>query len=162
MIHYHLRCEAGHEFDGWFKSSAGFERQEARGLLECPRCGTGAVSRALMAPRIGGKGGTPAAQPVEIPAETTAEPAAAEQKPGTAIGGRMPDEVRAALARLRTEVEARCDYVGGDFATEARRIHEGAAPKRGIYGEASKEEAEALAEDGIDVSRIPWVPRADS
>ncbi|HEX7389391.1 MAG TPA: DUF1178 family protein [Acidiphilium sp.] len=162
MIHYQLRCEADHEFDGWFKSSAGFERQAARGLLECPRCGTGAVSRALMAPRIGGKNEAPAAQPPGTHAEIPAEPVVTEQKPETAIGGRMPDEVRAALARLRTEVEARCDYVGGDFATEARRIHEGAAPKRGIYGEASQAEAEALAEDGIDVSRIPWVPRADS
>ncbi|MCF3947913.1 DUF1178 family protein [Acidiphilium sp. AL] len=160
MIHYQLRCASGHEFDGWFKTSASFDRQAARGMLECPRCGMNEVSRALMAPRIGGKSHEPIAPAAQKAAEL--EPAATEQKSGTAVAGRMPDELRAMLARLRTEVEARCDYVGGDFATEARRIHDGSAPKRGIYGEASEADAESLAEDGIDVARIPWVPRADS
>ena len=161
MIHYQLQCPFGHEFDGWFKSSASFDRQAARGLLECPRCGATEVSRALMAPRIGGKGFEPVA-PVAQETAATPEQATTEPGPGTAVAGRMPDELRAMFARLRTEVEARCDYVGSDFATEARRIHGGSAPKRGIYGEASAAEAEALAEDGIDVARIPWVPRADS
>lgn len=153
MIHYQLQCGAGHEFDGWFKSSASFDRQAARGLLECPRCGVAEVSRALMAPRIAGK---PIAQDAAAP-EPAAEPGS-----GTAVAGRMPDALRATLARLRTEVEARCDYVGSDFATEARRIHDGAVPSRSIYGEASEADAEALAEDGIEIARIPWVPRADS
>lgn len=165
MIHYQLRCETGHEFDGWFKSSASFERQAQRGLLECPDCGARQVSRALMAPRIRGRSAAP---PVEQTAEAAnapplASPAApVPAPPPTAVAGRMPDGLRAMFARMRREVEARCDYVGPDFATEARRIHDGEAPSRGIYGEASEAEAEALADDGIGVSRIPWVPRADS
>jgi hypothetical protein len=66
------------------------------------------------------------------------------------------------LQRLRAEVEQKCTYVGGKFAEEARRIHDGEAPAKPIYGEATKAEAEALEEDGITVARIPWVPRADS
>ena len=74
----------------------------------------------------------------------------------------IPDAVRAALQRLRQEVEAHCEYVGTEFAEEARRIHHGEADRRGIYGESSEEEAEALAEEGIDIARIPWVRRTDS
>ena len=73
----------------------------------------------------------------------------------------MPDQVRAMLQKIRAEVEKNCDYVGEKFADEARRIHRGESDKRGIYGETSPTEAEALAEEGIEVSRIPWVPRAD-
>ncbi len=74
----------------------------------------------------------------------------------------MPDQVRAALLKLRAEVEKNCDYVGPNFATEARKIHNGEAQPRGIYGESTEAEAEALADDGIGVAQIPWLPRADS
>ena len=172
MIHYQLRCGAGHEFDGWFQGSAAFETQAERGLLACPRCGDVHVVRALMAPRIGKGGpgkdasgkGEPAApepQPVSEP-QPAAEQAAPGPQPGRVIATLVPDEMRALLSRMRSEIEQRCDYVGRDFAAEARRIHHGDAPARGIYGEAGPGEAEALAEDGIEIARIPWVPRADS
>jgi hypothetical protein len=73
----------------------------------------------------------------------------------------IPDHVRAMLQRVRAEVEKHCDYVGDAFAEEARRMHRGESDRRGIYGEASPDEAELLADEGIDVSRVPWVPRAD-
>jgi hypothetical protein len=73
----------------------------------------------------------------------------------------MPDHVRAMLQRLRAEVEKNCDYVGDGFADEARRIHRGDSDRRGIYGEASPTDAEALADEGIEIAHIPWVPRAD-
>jgi hypothetical protein len=158
VIHYQLQCTTGHEFDGWFKSSASFDRQASRGLLECPRCGTSDVARAIMAPRIGGK----ARAKAEIVPVAAAPAPEAAKPPGTAVAGPMPAEMRAMLARVRREVEARCDYVGTDFASEARRIHDGAAEPRGIYGEASEAESEALADDGITVGRIPWVPLSDS
>lgn len=153
MIHYQLQCEAGHEFDGWFKDSEGFEAQSEAGLVACPACGTIAVTRALMAPAISRKSN----KELVIAAEPPAEPAL----PQTA-GGTIPDTVRSALQKLREEVEKNCDYVGADFAEEARRIHYGEATPRGIYGESSDEEVEALAEDGIAFARIPWVPRNDS
>jgi hypothetical protein len=73
----------------------------------------------------------------------------------------LPDEVRAVLQRLRAEVEQRCDYVGPRFADEARAMHHGEQPRRSIYGETTPDEAETLADEGIEVARIPWVPRAD-
>ncbi|HQT73915.1 MAG: hypothetical protein B7Z59_11230 [Acidiphilium sp. 37-67-22] len=152
MIHYQLRCGCGHEFDGWFASSESFDRQAKRRLLNCPRCGGDDVDRALMAPRIA-KAVVAETAPAQPPAKATQS---------TAVAGRMPDELRATLASLRREVEARCDFVGDEFAAEARRIHHGEAPARGIYGAATEAESEALADEGIAFAKIPWVPLADS
>jgi hypothetical protein len=76
-------------------------------------------------------------------------------------GGPIPDQMRAMLQRMRAEVEQKCAYVGPAFAEEARKIHRGESEQRGIYGETTPEEAETLAEDGIEFARIPWIPRAD-
>jgi hypothetical protein len=160
MIHYELRCGRSHAFDGWFRDSAAFEQQAAAGLLECPECGDAHVTRALMAPAVPRKGRRAAPPAV---AERAAEPAPETVLPPVAVGGqRLPDQVRAVLQRLRTEVERNCDYVGPAFAEEARRIHRGESDRRGIYGETTPDQAEALADEGIDVSRIPWLPRSDA
>jgi hypothetical protein len=166
MIHYHVRCSHAHEFDGWFKDSAAFDRLARRGLLECPTCGDTKVERALMAPAVATRAAlpvptseptpTPPASQVPVPA---AGPVAAA--PMAMTGGVLPDQMRAMLQRMRAEVEKHCDYVGPAFAEEARKIHRGKSDKRGIYGETTPEQAEALSEDGIEFSRIPWVPRAD-
>jgi len=154
MIHYQLQCLHGHGFDGWFPDSAAFDAQAARGLIACPTCAGTEVTRALMAPAVT-KG---RASALPAPADAAPPP----ERPVTVTGGpRMPDHVRAMLQKLRAEVERHCDYVGPAFAEEARRIHNGASEARGIYGEATPEEATSLAEDGIEVARIPWVPRAD-
>ena len=158
MIHYQLRCSADHHFDGWFRDSAAFDAQAERGLVSCPACGDTAVNRALMAPRI--KKSAPVVDASGAPDAVPAPPAhmpAAPEKTGVAV----PDHVRAMLQKLRAEVERNCDYVGPGFAEEARRIHRGESDKRGIYGESTPEQAEALADEGIEVARIPWVPRAD-
>jgi hypothetical protein len=165
MIHYQLRCSQDHGFDGWFRDSATFEQQAKLGLIECPECGGTEVERALMAPAVSRRASLPA------PAEAAQSPAVAESAPGGAAvavpaevklaGGRLPAQVVAVLQRIRAEVEKNCDYVGPDFADEARKIHHGEAEPRSIYGEATEEDAESLAEEGIDVGRIPWVPRAD-
>jgi hypothetical protein len=153
MIHYELRCSQDHGFDGWFKDSAAFERQAKRGLVECPHCGDTKVERALMRPAVAKREALPA--PVPVPAPAPPEP------PAAAAGGKLPDHMRAMLQRMRAEVEKHCDYVGPQFAEEARKMHRGDSEKRGIYGETSPDEAEALAEEGIEVSRMPWVPRAE-
>jgi len=159
MIHYQLRCGAAHEFDGWFKNSDAFEAQAGRGLIACPVCAGTEVTRALMAPALRPKGRAIEAAPGRVEPEII--PPSAPVPVPVAAGGVMPDVVRAALTKLREEVEKNCDYVGPEFAAEARRIHEGEAPARGIYGESTAEEAEALADDGIEIARIPWVPRSD-
>jgi len=173
MIHYALRCGAGHEFDGWFKGSASFDAQAARGLLECPVCADTAVERAIMSPRLNkgarAKAGVeaPPVMSVEVngKSESEAVPATVPKAPPVSppmAAMAMPDQVRAVLQRIRTEVEKTCEYVGPGFAETARQIHAGVAPKRPIYGEATRDEAASLADDGIEVASVPWVPRADS
>jgi hypothetical protein len=171
MIHYQLRCSADHEFDGWFRDSTTFEEQVRLNLIECPACGDTSIHRALMAPAIAKQQRTPAplsAQPQRTPVAVAAEPSPPQvspeppQTPPTgAVAGKLPDHVRAMLQRIRSEVEQHCVYVGDRFAEEARRMHRGESDQRGIYGETTPEQAEALADDGIEFSRIPWVPRAD-
>ncbi len=151
MIHYQLRCAEDHEFDGWFKDSAGFDRQAKRGLVECPHCGDTKVVRALMTPAVPKK-----SSQLPAPVAPQAEPPA-RRKGAT----KLPAEAKAMLQRLRAEVEKNCDYVGPEFADEARKIHRGESDKRGIYGETTPAEAESLAEEGIEVTSIPWVPRSD-
>jgi len=158
MIHYQVRCSQGHEFDGWFTNSAGFELQAERGLIECPACGDVKVERALMAPAVSTR---EAAEPVMQPPSAPPAPVAAPPVPPMATAGPVPAQMIAMLQRIRAEVEKNCDYVGPDFADEARKMHRGESDKRGIYGETTSDEAEALSEEGIEVSRVPWVPRAD-
>ena len=161
MIHYQLRCNQGHEFDSWFKDSAGFERQAKLGLIECPSCGDVKVERALMAPHVPSKRRSVTTQEIAPNASTTPPESATPESAPMAAGGRMPDHVRVMLQRMRAEVEKNCDYVGPQFADEARRIHRGESDKRGIYGETTPEQAEALSDEGIEVAAVPWVPRAD-
>ena len=142
MIHYQLRCSTAHSFDGWFRNSAAFEAQAAQQLIECPECGDTRIERALMAPALSKREALPA--PITPPA-----------------AARMPAQMLAVLQRMRAEVEKHCDYVGPGFAEAARKIHRGEGEHRAIYGETTEEQAESLAEEGISVTRIPWVPRAD-
>jgi hypothetical protein len=161
MIHYQLQCADGHGFDGWFRDSATFDAQSKRNLVECPTCGSVAVTRALMAPALSRSRELAVVPPGPIAQPATAARPALGTAPMAVAGERIPDHVRAVLQRLRAEVERNCDYVGAEFAEEARRIHYGESEARGIYGETSPEQAEALADEGIEVGRIPWLPRAD-
>jgi hypothetical protein len=177
MIRYDLRCSQGHDFDGWFKDSAAFDTLAKAGLVECPSCGGTQVAKQLMAPAVmkapgvkgrpdrqeGGVQAPPppapptAAAPARPPVPVPAPPANAAM----AAAGSVPAQLVAMLQRMRAEVEKHCDHVGKDFAEEARRIHRGESDRTGIYGEATDAEAEALHDEGIEVARIPWVPRAD-
>ncbi|HTC10555.1 MAG TPA: DUF1178 family protein [Acetobacteraceae bacterium] len=157
MIHYNVRCQHGHEFDGWFKDSTSFDKLAKRGLVECPTCGDTKVARALMAPAV-------ATRDVALRQEILppVPPRAAPTQQMAMTGGPVPAQMRAVLQRIRAEVEKNCDYVGPAFAEEARKIHHGESEQRGIYGETTAEQADALKEEGIEFSRIPWVPRADA
>lgn len=143
MILFKLRCAAEHEFEAWFRDGATYERQASRGQIACPDCGNSDIEKAPMAPRLARSGGT------------EAEKQRKKAPPS-------PEQLRHMLQELRRHVETNCDYVGERFADEARRIHRGEAAARGIYGEASQKDSEALADEGIEVARIPWVPPSDA
>ncbi|MGE0722906.1 MAG: DUF1178 family protein [Alphaproteobacteria bacterium] len=146
MILYNLRCADGHEFEGWFGNSAAFDRQVRAKAVECPFCGSAKVEKALMAPRIGKGAKAPKAEAPAKPAPDQAKMA----------------EMMKTLREARRLVEENFDYVGPGFAEEARKIHYGETEKKAIYGESSEEDAKALAEEGIEFGRMPWVPRADN
>lgn len=131
MIRYALRCDGGHDFDGWFRSSDAFETTRAAGHVACTHCGSVAVEKTLMAPAV-------SAPRQPQPAANTAE---------------------AALQALRQQVEANSDYVGLKFVDEARAMHEGRSPTRAIHGEAKIEDARKLLEEGVPVAPLPFVPR---
>jgi len=159
MILYRLRCSKGHEFESWFKDSKSYERQEKKSLIGCAVCGDARVERAIMAPRLG-KGG--AKIEAEMPAGLVPAPTPSpEQQQMAALARHMPKELRDALLKVRQEVEKNCEHVGDKFAEEARKIHYGESDKRGIYGETTEKEAEALVEEGIEFGRLPWVPRGN-
>ena len=156
MISFTLSCEHGHRFDGWFRGSDDFEDQRKRGLLSCPTCGSHAVDKALMAPQVSTARQRDAArlESIEAQSETTKVVAT----PPTA---QVPEPVKAVMEAVRTlrkKVEEVGDDVGNRFAEEARKIHYGEADERLIYGEASKEDAEALSDEGIEVAVLPVLP----
>lgn len=135
MIRFSLLCDREHRFDAWFGSGADFDRLRASGHVACAVCGCTAVKKDLMAPGIAGSA---RAEP-----DLSAPASAAEQ----------------ALKDLRRKIEAGSENVGKDFAAEARRIHEGEAPKRAIIGEARLADAKALVDDGVPVAPLPWPSR---
>ncbi len=155
MIHYRLRCRDGHEFEGWFRDSAAFESQAASGLLSCPRCGITQVDRGLMAPAVR----TRRAASPPVAAVPSVVPAGSDPSPRPPPP--LPDEMRAVLQRLRGEVERHCDDLGDRFADEAIRMSRGEVATRGIYGNATDEDREALSDEGIEIMQIPWLSPAD-
>jgi hypothetical protein len=134
MIKFELRCAEDHGFEAWFRDGATFEAQVGADEVACPVCGSTDVSKALMAPRI--------AKGRQSPEERAQAQAA----------------VVAMLREMRQEIEAKAEYVGPDFAEEARKIHYGEVETKAIYGEASETDAEALRDEGIEFARIPWLP----
>ena len=162
MIHYDLRCAKDHVFDAWFRDSTAFDELAKGRKLSCPMCGSKKVVKAPMAPHLG------KSRPNDSQAESdsaseapTSQPMAAMAQPGGRKVAMMAGQ-RRMLEALRQHVEANCDYVGPKFAEEARKIHYGETEKRSIYGEASEEEAGALADEGIEVQSIPWPQRSDA
>lgn len=145
MIRYDLKCADGHVFEAWFASSAAFDEQADRGLVACAVCGSTKVEKSLMAPRVPKKGN-----------------ANDEKAEKPMMSAPVPPEVAQKLAALRKEVEANSDYVGKDFAAEARKIHLGESEARSIWGEASKEDAKSLVEDGVPVAPLPFMPKRDA
>jgi len=132
MIVYDLRCRKGHGFEAWFRDSAAYDEQAAAGKVSCPTCGSRRIEKAPMAPRV------------------------AKGRPDAEAA------ILRAAREVRRKVEENCDYVGPDFAEEARKIHYGETDPRGIYGETSDDEARSLRDEGVEFNRVIWPVRHDS
>jgi len=133
MILFELRCANDHHFEGWFRDNAAYDAQSAAGEIACPVCGDVHVGKAIMAPRL-------------------------NKSTGQALDAQgAAREMRRLLSELKQKVEQSCDYVGGQFPEEARKIHYGETEPRPIYGEATPDQAQELEEEGIAVQPIPWI-----
>jgi hypothetical protein len=161
MIRYALRCARDHAFDSWFQSAAAFDRLAEAGHLACPVCGGSDVGKALMAPAV--RTDAPPGPPAPPPAPTANAPAnapanAAPVTPGTPALGAPRTDLERHLAELRARIERDSEYVGLNFAREARAMHDGTVPERPIWGEAKPDEARRLIEDGVPVAPLPFLP----
>ena len=143
MIRYDLVCDKGHEFDGWFRDSATYDKQAKRGLVSCSHCGSVKIEKQIMAPGI---------------------PAKSNKKPDVTtrmVAGPIDPQAAAMMQMMRDyrkHVEATAENVGNNFAEEARKIHYKETQERGIYGNATPNDAAALIEEGIEVHPIPVLP----
>jgi hypothetical protein len=155
MIRYALVCKNGHEFESWFADSAAYDRQAKHRLVSCPHCGSAKVEKAIMAPRLAGK---KARVPIEAPPPETPAPAAPAAPAPVAMLSPQEREVRAKLKELREHLTKNADNVGGKFPEEARKMHYGEIEHRSIYGEATADEAQRLAEEGIEFHPLPMLP----
>ncbi|MGF9694651.1 MULTISPECIES: DUF1178 family protein [unclassified Rhizobium] len=138
MIRYSLICDNAHGFEGWFSESAEFDRQVESGFLTCPTCGSGAISKTLMAPSV-----------------STARTKEARQQ---VVMDVVRQEAIAKLKEAVAAIKANAEDVGERFPEEARKIHYGEADARGIVGQASLVDVQELIEEGIEVAPLPVLP----
>ncbi|ANP47868.1 DUF1178 family protein [Candidatus Viadribacter manganicus] len=129
MIKYDLRCDNGDEFEAWFGSISDYDKQAEAGLVECPHCGSKHVEKAPMAPAV-----------------QTARKKSERSERAVAM---------AMAAKVREHIKDNFDYVGDKFADEARKMHSGESEERAIWGEATPEQAQELAEEGISAAPLP-------
>jgi hypothetical protein len=141
VIVFNLGCENSHRFEGWFASGEDFERQIGSKLVICPLCGNANVSRLPHAARIN-KAASKELRP------SRGEPAASRLQQYANVGSE-------ALARLVEHIVENTEDVGAAFPEEARKIHYQEAPERRIRGTASRDEIEALKEEGVEVVALP-------
>ena len=118
-----------------------FDKQAKKNLIECPVCGDARIEKSLMAPAIGTK--------AEVQATRVEKAEQAKQ-------------LRKMQGEVRDYVETNFDDVGDEFPDEARKIYYGESEESAIYGNASEEEAQDLAEEGVPIGKLPWPKRTES
>jgi len=140
MIRYDLICAAGHSFEGWFSSSEDFDEQRSAGQIPCAVCSSPDINRAIMAPNVS---------------------TSRQKEKALASQAKTFQMVNEAADKIRREIAQNCDDVGENFAEEARAIHYGEKPQRGIYGQASVKDALELREEGITAQPLPDILSPD-
>ena len=188
MIKYQLICDLTHEFEGWFQTGAAFDAQNEAGLVTCPVCDSVKVRRALMTPNLASpkrrrddmdrlpaagiahqRGSiTPSSQAAS--GQTESGQIEFAQTASAHVSASKPDLSKAApsqaalgeaithLRQMQRKIKSECRDVGTDFATEVRKMHNGDSKPENIYGHSSAEERESLADEGIDIVTLPWLP----
>ena len=136
MINYTLKCGQNHTFDSWFKSAEAFEMLVKKSMVVCSECGSTKITKAIMAPSV------------STSRKKDNKPSELEKK----------SKLKNDILELKKKIEANSEYVGNNFANEARSMYLGETPERSIYGEAKADDAKKLIEDGIPVMPLPFLP----
>jgi hypothetical protein len=162
-----LQCSLGHSFEGWFGSQADYDAQRERSLVTCPVCNDSEITKMLSAPRLNlGHGAAPEPKPGQgAPAAVAGSAAGSPSSPTADAASAAParpdvapealQHMQAALLNMVRHVMANTEDVGPQFAEEARKIHYGEREARHIRGQATREETEALLDEGIEVMALP-------
>ena len=188
MIKYQLICDLTHEFEGWFQTGDAFDAQNEAGLVTCPVCDSVKVRRALMTPNLvspklrrndvnrlpavetAHQIGDIAPSSQAVSGQTESGQTEFVQSASAHIAASKPDlsksnpsqaalgEAIAQLRKMQRKVKSEFRDVGADFATEVRKMHYGDSKSENIYGHSSAEERRSLADEGIDVLTLPWLP----
>ena len=136
MINYTLKCDQNHTFDSWFKSAEAFEMLVKKSMVVCSECGSTKITKAIMAPNV------------STSRKKDNKPSELEKK----------SKLKNDILELKKKIEANSEYVGNNFANEARSMYLGETPERSIYGEAKADDAKKLIDDGIPVMPLPFLP----
>ena len=136
MINYTLKCDQNHTFDSWFKSAEAFEMLVKKSMVVCSECGSTKITKAIMAPSV------------STSRQKDNKPPELEKK----------SKLKNDILELKKKIEANSEYVGNNFADEARSMYLGETPERSIYGEAKADDAKKLIDDGIPVMPLPFLP----
>ena len=138
MIKFNLACKCGETFESWFSSSEEYVSLSEKKLIKCIYCDSSSVKKSIMAPNLSSKSNRKVGKEKEF------------------------KDIKKQLLKFRRYIEKNCVNVGDNFAQEARNIHYDKKTSKGIYGQATPEEASELEEEGIDVATIPWVNKSDN
>tara|TARA_B100000965_G_scaffold326274_1_gene288759 strand:+ start:366 stop:791 length:426 start_codon:yes stop_codon:yes gene_type:complete len=136
MINYTLKCDQNHTFDSWFKSAEAFEMLVKKSMVVCSECGSTKITKAIMAPSV----------------------STSRKKDKKTQELEKKSKIKNDILELKKKIEANSEYVGNNFANEARSMYLGETPERSIYGEAKADDAKKLIDDGIPVMPLPFLP----
>jgi hypothetical protein len=153
-----LQCGQAHVFEGWFGSEQDYQSQRGRGLVSCPMCGDAQIVKLPSAPRLNLGAAAPAASALATEQASGTGPDAAPVHAPAVLSPAEPavmQHLQAALMHAVRQVLAHTEDVGTQFADEARKMHYGEAQERGIRGQVTREETEALLDEGIEVMALP-------
>ncbi len=151
MIVFDLHCDHGHRFEGWFGSSSDYEDQNARGLVNCPECGSSNVGKAPMAPAVPAKSNSARSAPDEQVQASQSDQPVSNMPPSPEV-----EKALKALANAQAKALEESTWVGKDFAAQSRAMHYGERDEAPIHGQASLDEAKALAEEGVPIAPLPF------
>ena len=139
MIKYNLKCENNHEFESWFSDSNEFDKLNKKKLLECIYCSSNKIRKSIMAPMVFGR--------------------QQKQENGLSLLDKKLSNEKKQLLKIREYIEKNFEFVGDKLSQKVREVYYDKRTKKSIYGTATPEEREELAEEGIDLLSVPWVDK---